>query len=429
MMARAARWIADAWKTTLVRNSVFLLGTSISNSLLGYGYWIMAARIYPAGSMGSAAAAVSMMLLTATIANLGIYTTFVHQLPRSGGAGAWSSTLTAGLLIGTLASVVAGPLGAIVFAVISPHSGIYYANPVYIVAFTAGTVGTVVSMLLDYAWIAERQADKTLIWNTVFSVVKIPLLALPFIVNVGAEGILLTWAGAQVFACVGEFVQLRRRLHYRLVFTGVVSRSRSLLKYFAQHHLNNLGGMVPVLLLPVIVAVRLTPRDAAYFYAAWRVGVFFFTFANSTSGSLFAEGAHDPASMPRKIRSSARLIAAALVPMCIAVVLAGGYVLGAFGAGYRDHARSLLTLLVITAFPEAVVSIYKSVLRVQDRVVAASGLSWLIALLAIIASWILLPPMGITGVGWAWLFAQSTGALVVGADVARRRRVAVRPAT
>jgi O-antigen/teichoic acid export membrane protein len=93
--------------------------------------------------------------------------------------------------------------------------------------------------------------------------------------------------------------------------------------------------------------------------------------------------------------------------------VAGGTVLSLFGAEYSTHARPLLLLLLASAIPDAVTNIALTVLRVQRRFLFATVLTISMAVLAIGAAWVLLPLLGITGAGLAWLIAQSAGALCV----------------
>ena len=415
------RGLKEAWSDTLIRNSIFLMATVAVNSLLGYAFWILAARLYPASAVGVAAAITSMLLLFAQIGNLGIYTAFVHRLPRMPNHQAWRSTVTIGLLTGTVASIVAGPIGVLILVAISDNYSIIESNPGAFIAFTTGVTFTVIATLLDYVWVSEREAGKMFLWNGLFSILRMPLLALPAINGLDAEGVLIAWSASQGLICVGEFVQLIRRKNFRPKLSGATERTRSILRNFAEHHLNNMGQMTPLLLMPVLVGTRVSAATVAYFFAAWRIGLFFPMFANATAGSLLAEGAHDRASVPEKVRRSMRIILTGLVPTCIVVGLGAGLILDAFGPGYRDNAYTLLLLLIVAAFPEGIVAIYKSVLRIQDRVVAASMLSWLVGSSALVLSWASIPSLGITGVGWAWLAAQSGGAIAVGLDVARGR--------
>src|SRR5258707_6352189 len=79
-------------------------------------------------------------------------------------------------------------------------------------------------------------------------------------------------------------------------------------------------------------------------------------------------------------------------------------------------------LLTFAAIFDAITSIYVSVLRVQNRLRAATVLNTLMAVLTISLSWIFLPTLGITGPGWAWLIAQGTGTLISITDYLLTRR-------
>jgi Na+-driven multidrug efflux pump len=69
-----------------------------------------------------------------------------------------------------------------------------------------------------------------------------------------------------------------------------------------------------------------------------------------------------------------------------------------------------------------VTNIYVSVLRVRQRLRVAAALNVGIATMTLSLAWVLLPEVGIQGAGWAWLVAQSAGALFVAVDILLSRR-------
>jgi O-antigen/teichoic acid export membrane protein len=73
----------------------------------------------------------------------------------------------------------------------------------------------------------------------------------------------------------------------------------------------------------------------------------------------------------------------------------------------------LLSLLIISAIPDAITNIYVSVLRVRRKLYEAALLNTGMAATTLILAWILLPRLGIAGAGWAWLLAQCAGSLGV----------------
>jgi O-antigen/teichoic acid export membrane protein len=188
-----------------------------------------------------------------------------------------------------------------------------------------------------------------------------------------------------------------------------------MLSSFVGHHFISLGYTTPMYLLPVFVAARLSLTDTAYFYTTWMLGSFLFMVSPAVAASLFAEGSHAADSVLRKARASAVIIGMLLGPIMLVFFLGGHYIISLFGPGYALHGLLLLTILTVSAVPDAITNIYVSVLRVQKRLRWAALFNLGMGSLVLALAWILLPLLGIVGAGYAWLIAQVTGSLVVGA--------------
>jgi Na+-driven multidrug efflux pump len=87
-----------------------------------------------------------------------------------------------------------------------------------------------------------------------------------------------------------------------------------------------------------------------------------------------------------------------------------------------------LVLLVVAAVPDAITNIYVSTLRVRTRLRQAAALNIGMAVLSLVLAWLLLPTMGITGAGLAWLIAQIVGSAVVGGWILQSRGWSARQA-
>ena len=188
------------------------------------------------------------------------------------------------------------------------------------------------------------------------------------------------------------------------------------------HHFIQVGAQLPMCLLPVLVAIRLSTTANAYFYVTWMVGGIFFLISPSVAQSLVAEGGHDPAAFAQRLRSASRMLVVLLAVPMVVVFFGGHLILSTFGHNYAAHATSLLRILVIAAIPDAFTNIYVSAMRVCDRLGRAAALNISMGCGAIGLSWVLLPGMGIAGAGWAWLIAQSVGAVVALIDLRRQHR-------
>ncbi len=410
---------------SLMRNSIYIMSTSIVTSGLGYLYWILAAHTYPASDIGLASALIAVMTLASTLADLGMSSTLVQRLPRRESGRAWSLTLNAGLVTGVLAGSLAGLIAIVLLSFFSPQFAVVAHLGSYTLAFVAGVPLMIVSLLLDQAFVAERAANNMLIHNLAVAVLKIPLLALPliFIPRLGVLAILLSTVLALAITLIAAMLLLLPRLKrsYCLAWRGMIGQVRSMLSALAGNHFINLGGLTPMYLLPVFVTMLLSPADNAYFYMVDRLGNLFFMVSSAVATSLFAEGTHVADNLARKVRSSAMITALLLSPLMLICFFGGQYILLLFGPDYARHGLLLLQISVVSAIPDAITNIYVSVLRVQNRLRFAAILNVGMAALTLGCAWILLPRLGIAGAGWAFLIAQLAGSLVAGIDAVRLR--------
>ncbi|MGN6693766.1 MAG: lipopolysaccharide biosynthesis protein, partial [Aquihabitans sp.] len=71
-------------RSPLTRNGYALLLASVITSVLGMGYWILAARLYSETALGRGAALVSAMLLVTSLATAGLKRSLIRFVPTAG---------------------------------------------------------------------------------------------------------------------------------------------------------------------------------------------------------------------------------------------------------------------------------------------------------------------------------------------------------
>lgn len=406
---------------SLLRNSISIIGTGIVTSALGYCFWILAAHLYSAYDVGLGAALISAMTLAAICANLGVGSALIQTLPLRKAGFEWSLTLNAGLTVVTTASLLSGTITLIALPLVSKQFAIVAHRIDYAIFFLTGVLLIALSNVLDQVFVAERAAQNMLVRNGGVSAMKIPLMALPALVGAGAGALAVFGSGvlAMAIALLGALLLLLPRLRraYRFfIGRGIAGQIRSMLSSLTGNYFINLGGLAMAYLLPVVVSIRLSPADNAYYYTTTSVSSFILMGAAAVSTSLFAEGSHAAESLPQKLRSSVRIIALMLAPEIVICLLAGGYILSVFGASYAQHGLLLLRIDAFSAIPDAITSVYVSVLRVQRRLHIAALLNLSTTVITVALSWVLLPEIGIAGQGVAYLIAAGVGSLAAGAD-------------
>jgi len=418
-----ARLAADS----LLRNSAYIMTTSLVNALLGYVYWVTVARTYSARDIGVATALISAMILASVISDLGLGSALVALLARRGAGRDWSLTVSSALATGVASGVLAGAVLIVLLPLLSDALSVVDRSVGYAALLLAGVALWTLATLVDAVFVAERAAGKTLARNCAFAVLKIALVLISVLFfSTGPGGIFASWVVASGVTALAALVVLVPRLgrSFRPVSRGLWREARSMGRAMGGHHLINMGGLLPMYVLPLLVVGRLSAPENAFFYITWMLASPFFMVSPAVASALFAEGSHDAAQLWRKARAGALAIGLLLGGPMLVFLAGGGWMLGLFGPEYPSHGVVLLTLLVASAVPDAVTNIAVSMLRVNRRLGSAAALNIGMAIFVLVFSWLLLPRLGIAAVGWAWLIAQSLGsaAVLMPALAARRRR-------
>lgn len=404
----------------MVRNSLYMMATTVATSGLGYVYWGVAARLFSSAQVGLAAALVSAMTLTSIASSFGVHSVLVHQLPRLLPGRPWSSLVNGVLLIGTVTGTLAGIAAGVVLPLFYPDARDFLFHSTGFALFVVGAPLWTISLTVDYIFIAERAAGFTFERNALHAILKIALLFAGYAASFGGGyAILASWIAATGATCIYSlWLRVPRLLRgYGPFFAQSQRHVKGLAGMLLSNHIINLGNWAPMYLLPVFVAVRLSSAENAYFYITWMMSTVLFIVSRSVSASLFAEGVHTPTELRLRVISSVKLIAALLAPGIAGFVLFGRMVQGVFGPNYAYEAGGLLLILTASTIPDAITNIYVSVLRVQLRLRAAAALNGGMALVALAGAWFLLPTLGLNGAGWAWLGAEVMGSVLVVAHV------------
>ncbi|MBV9097890.1 MAG: hypothetical protein JO079_07525, partial [Frankiaceae bacterium] len=199
MSSRAAslRRLRLVARLSLLRNSGFLMGTTVATSALGYAYWLIAAHHWSSSSVGFAAGAISTFTLVGFVFSLGVAPAYVRMLPRFNDQAELDQFFSSGLLATTAASLVAG---LVVVAVLPAWAGHFHAlrHPAIAAAFVAGCGLSTTGVALDGCFVALRRSSGQFTRNLVFAVVKMALLIAPLALlrHPGAASILWTWDAA-----------------------------------------------------------------------------------------------------------------------------------------------------------------------------------------------------------------------------------------
>lgn len=385
----------------LYTNSLYLLLNTVLSSLLGFAFWTIAARVYPAAEVGLNSVVITATSYVALVATAGFNFSLVRFYADSRDKPQVVNTyLTAVAILGMLGAVVF-LLGMELWATaLTPLVGGALFIGIVLVVVVLNTV----SPVMDAALIAARETKYLLGKHTLFGIAKIALLvAFPV-----ALGMSIAWTVALLVSVViaGAWMLPRAVEGYKLGLSLDTKLLRATAGYLGGNYLATLFATAPVLLIPMLVASRLGVEANAYFYIAWMVANLLYTVPANLSYILFSEGAADGKELRANIRRSYKMCAALLVPGLVVVLLLGKWLLGIFGPEYAEHSVSVLRLLALAVVPLVFTYTATAIYRITKRMQKLIAVWMVIALGTLAGGYVLLPVCGLVGMGYAWLGAN-----------------------
>ena len=421
-IATSKQKVKQLLRIPLYSNAFYLMVANAMTALFGFAFWIIAARFYPAGAVGVASAVIAAMGLLASFANLGLGYGLIRFLPHSGekADSLLNSSFTISILVSLLASLIF--LGGLGFW--SPALLFLRQEPVLISAFVVFTIAFTLNFAASDALLAERRAGFLLAKGAIFNVLRLSLVILLAGIF-HSFGIFGSWGISLWVALLFNILIFlpRVQIGYRLRLT--IGREINEMVHFSSgNYIANLLRGFPGMILPIMVINLLGAESTAYYYIAWAVASTVTMVAESTSMSLFAEGSYEEERLELNVRRSLKLIFLILVPAVILVLAFADKLLLAFGSSYSESATTLLRILTLSTLPLAINTVYLYTKRVEKKLNILMAVTAFLAVTTLALSYILLPMMGITGIGIAWLISQGIVALVITFGFVKKRLTA-----
>lgn len=383
------KMLHTSFRDPFFRNSIFLtLGLGL-DSVFGFLFWTLAARLYTVGEIGIATALISSLSLIMAFSNLGLDTTIIRFMPSHD----HSKTFNTCLFITTGMAIV---VGIIYLAAIDLISAELAFIRDYALLFLFFIVAYVIALTTGYAFLSLRRADLKLILNLIVG--SRLLLLIPF-VFLGSIGIFTAFGSAYILAAVLALVLIRG--YISLAFDIDVTFIRKTFSFSAQNYIAKLFQNFPILVMPIIIVNLLGPEDAALYYVAFAIGSLLLIIPDAMSTSFFVEGSHG-IDLRKGVIRNLELTYAVLIPAVLFMVLFGDHLLGLFGKDYINA----LDLMRIFAVSSLFVTLYNLFIplqniRLQVRGIAVMNFVRLVLLIGL--SYVFLTQFGVIGVGYAWI--------------------------
>lgn len=399
-------------------NTVALILSTASTGVLGLAFWAVAARLFPPDQVGLASALITSAVLLSTMSTLGIDVLYERFLPVAGGRA--PSLLRRGFVLVAAMGVLTGS-ALVAFGPRDP----LFETPSAKIGFPLMVLVLAVFALLDKASAGLGVARWAAVKNLVHAVAKLAAVAALAIWDHAAT-IVLSWTLTAGVAALCTYVVLdrRSRTHPRWHREPDLPPRRQMWSYFGSSFgIASLWSIGP-LVVPLIVVTQVGEAANAYFAVAWAMISALYLMLHLVVSPYVAEVAAHPEQIAALSWRMVRTLAAVAIAASVGLVLVGPLMLSIAGPEYRAEAHGLLWLAAAFLPLSGVAAVYEGFSRVRRRLGLYLSVQALMTVVIIAGSWFATRSMGIVGVGWAYLAAETLSAIIlIGPCIAWLRRV------
>jgi O-antigen/teichoic acid export membrane protein len=373
------RWLDRLGVATIALNATSLIGTSLIGSIVGALYWWLAARFFAPADVGVASAAIATTVLLSAMSLFGTGTLLIAELPRRQPVERMRLVVTASLVCGLTAGGL-GMLFALVAPLVSANLAAFGASPLTVLVFALGVSVTAVGGVVDHALIGVLRGHYQLWRNTLIAFGKLGALGLVIVLT--DRGPLTLYATWVVSALISFVAVVPMRGPGRISLAALRPEwqvLRRLGRSALEHHALNLSLQAPSLVTPLLVTVLLSPTSNAYFYLASMFASFVFVLPTALSTALFADGAHAPDALARKMRMTLAAGCGLGLLGVSFLFVAAGPLLSVFSRSYADEVGWVFRGLILGVFAALIKAHFVALAQVRGRVRRAAVLMWVFA--------------------------------------------------
>jgi O-antigen/teichoic acid export membrane protein len=402
--------LKSALNTPLYLNSIYLIVNAAAHSGLGFIFWVVVARQYSAEDLGLSSALLAAGTLLSYIASLGLGLGLIRFLPYSGPEA--PRLINSCFILSALAAVILSTIFLIGLPLWSPVLSFVWQNYAFIAVFLAFVATATMLERLAEVFIALRRAKFVLLHYGIANIMKVILVFI--LANFfSVFGIFTSvFLGIAVALAVGVLLSLPKVMpSYRLRPNVRDMLSHERFRFSFANYISQVLWIAPTWVLPIMVANLLGAQNNAYFYISWSIAMLLFSIPYSVSSSLFAEGSHMEMQIRNQVIKSLKFMVILFLAIPILVIFSGKILLF-FGSEYSIAGEKLLWVLLPTAIPLAVNTIYLSITRIQRRFRGIILVSAGVSLGGLAISYVLMPYLGIMGAGVGWLASNTIVSLI-----------------
>jgi O-antigen/teichoic acid export membrane protein len=398
-------------------SALALMSATGGTALLGVVFWAVAARLYTPADVGRASALISAATLLANLAQLNLGNVYARFLAGAGGHqrrlvfGGYAAVSVLALVLGLGYTL----LGTADLLFVDGGQKLMFPICVALLAVFA---------LQDMILVSVGRAGWVPVENIAFGIAKLVLLAV-FAGSLPDSGIWFSWMAPAVVAVAAVSMYLARSAAVagRDIPPGTLPSRRMLGQTIVGEYVTGLVSTAVPLMLPLLVVSMLGVEANAWFTLPWLVSSSLSLLMWNVASALLVQ-ASSAGEQQRAylMRRALRLALAVGGAGAITLWFLGPVLLSLLGSAYADNSTWLLRLVSCAAPASAVIVVWTTAARIRHRLGQVVALQLCLGVAIITGAVLLMPALGIVGIGVAYLCVQAAGAAALLVPLLRSTR-------
>lgn len=397
----------------LESNAAALMLSSVATGGLGLVYWAVAERFFTTAEVGRASAVISTATMLASVACLSLGGAYQRFLPVAGRAA--TRLVLGGLALTATVAIVLG-CG---FLLINPTNERLFTNGTERAVFPLLVMTLAVYALTDPILTGLRLAKSVAVKNIALSVLKIvPIIALAgtgsTLALTGSWGLLAFGVTAVALVHI-----LRTGVRGRKTIAPDLPPVRELWAFQGVFFAMTLVLTVTPLVLPLIVVSQLGIEQNAYFNIAWTMCSAVGLLRSGVGSSFIVEASAPGADRKALLQRLLRMLTAVTAVAAAGLAIGGPLVLYVVSPDYYHAAATLVLVMALESVVGTVVMLYFLLAQILRRLRLMLVVQCIIVITTVSSALVLVPWLGLIGVGLATLGAQVVAIMVIAMPLRR----------
>ena len=380
--------------------------SSMATGALGLVYWMIAERMLPTSEVGRASAMISTATAMSSLACLSLAGAYERFLPVAGHR-------TTRLILGGYALI--GATSAILgtgFVLLGFGSKLFHSTTDKVM-FPLLVLVLAYYAITDPILIGLRRSPAVAAKNVFLSVTKIiPLFFLTGTATamaVAGSWLLLAALTTAVFIVHVVRIAIGRRTES----SEELPAGRELMAFQGVFFTMMLVSSVVPFALPLIVVGTVGTTQNAYFNLAWTMNAAAGMLRSSFGAAFVVEAVQPGADGQSLVRQLKRMLIPLTLVVAAGLAVGGPVLLWVVGAEYAREAGPLMVILAAQSIIDTVVIVYFMVAQIQRKLRLMLIVQIMIVTVTVAGSVLLLPHIGLIGVGCASIAAPAIAFAVV----------------